>query len=552
MNPAASQPGAIDRQGFSGPGHLTAATGRRAGLFLMLLLLMGTVSRVTTLWIPPFEGPFAWRQYDTAAIARNFSEGPFQILYPQIDWRGNSPGYVESEFPLYPAIVAVLYRVGGSHEWIGRAVNVAVYIGSALLLFALVRRLMGEAEALWAVFFYSVLPLSFIYTRTFQPDALGALGSLAGIYFFFRWTQEERKTHLALSAAGTCVAILIKPFHICLGIPLLWMSWRRFGWRRFTRGDLWLCALAALGPAVLWYIHAAGLWYMYGNTFTVFVGPPGLMLPGPFDPLRLIAVRPLALIVIGKLLTPPGALLLLAGIFLGKRDSSRVLAAWTLGFMLVAAVAAMSFMHHEYYLLSLSFVAAAWMGAGSAALWRGGRMALRTSRGLLVLLLALLLLSSTLQIRELLRLQDRYEATRSLDARVERLTEPDALVIFLRPYFPREQKGHNQHRTAQGEFCSSLPRDFYLSHRKGFSLDADAATPEFIETLRKRGARYLATPYLGVFEQEPLLAPSLAQRYQLLALSPEGALYRLEAPSPAMASSEVQKIPAPREPEDQR
>ncbi len=77
----------------------------------MILILAGFATRLWTVSIPPFEGRLAWRQYDTAPIARNIAEGQFRVFYPQIDWRGNSPGYVESEFQIYTALVAVLYRL---------------------------------------------------------------------------------------------------------------------------------------------------------------------------------------------------------------------------------------------------------------------------------------------------------------------------------------------------------------------------------------------------------------------------------------------------------
>ena len=57
----------------------------------------------------PVAGWHSWRQADTAAIARNLYQNGFNLLYPQIDWGGNSPGYVESEFQLYPFLVALLY-----------------------------------------------------------------------------------------------------------------------------------------------------------------------------------------------------------------------------------------------------------------------------------------------------------------------------------------------------------------------------------------------------------------------------------------------------------
>ena len=70
----------------------------------------------------------------------------------------------------------------------------------------------------------------------------------------------------------------------------------------------------------------------------------------------------------------------------------------------------------------------------------------------------------------------------------------------------------------------------YLSHRKGFSLDGELATPALIETLRRRGARYLTTPWVEMIAENPALAEALTNRYTPIILTPEGALYRLDAP----------------------
>ena|SRR5688572_13538457 len=137
---------------------------KQPALVAGLVITLGSLGRIYRIDAPPFD--YHWiRQYDTAAIARNFSEGAMNPLYPQVDWRGDSPGYVESEFPAYTYTVAVLYRIAGVHEWLGRALNIAIYALSAALLFRLASRLMTERTAPLAVFFYSVLPLSVFLDR---------------------------------------------------------------------------------------------------------------------------------------------------------------------------------------------------------------------------------------------------------------------------------------------------------------------------------------------------------------------------------------------------
>src|SRR5205809_6959308 len=65
----------------------------------------------------------SWRQADTAAIARNYGTSGYRLAYPQVDWGGQTPGYVESEFPLYSYTLALLYGIFGVYDWIGRLIT---------------------------------------------------------------------------------------------------------------------------------------------------------------------------------------------------------------------------------------------------------------------------------------------------------------------------------------------------------------------------------------------------------------------------------------------
>ena len=56
----------------------------------------------------PFLDAHAWRQLDTAAMARNFYEGPFFPLDPRVDWGGRN-GYLEDPF------IGAAEQVGGRH-----------------------------------------------------------------------------------------------------------------------------------------------------------------------------------------------------------------------------------------------------------------------------------------------------------------------------------------------------------------------------------------------------------------------------------------------------
>lgn len=42
------------------------------------------------------------------------------ILYPRVDWRGDTPGYVEMEFPALPWVAGGLYHLFGEQLQIYR------------------------------------------------------------------------------------------------------------------------------------------------------------------------------------------------------------------------------------------------------------------------------------------------------------------------------------------------------------------------------------------------------------------------------------------------
>src|SRR5947199_3077072 len=118
----------------------------------------------------PFIDHWSWRQSDVAAIARNYFQGGFHFAHPQIDWAGDQPGYVGTEFPILPFTASVCYKIFGVHEWIGRVQAVILFAVSLPFFFLLVRKMSGEIAAVSALFFYGFAPLGIMAGRCFMPD----------------------------------------------------------------------------------------------------------------------------------------------------------------------------------------------------------------------------------------------------------------------------------------------------------------------------------------------------------------------------------------------
>src|SRR5436189_6026438 len=103
----------------------------------------------------PYVDRWSWRQSDVAAIARNFEQNGFHFAYPQIDWAGNAPGYVGTEFPILPFVAAICYKFAGAHEWIGRVQAVVFFAASLPFFFLFVLEFFATTVATWATFFYT-------------------------------------------------------------------------------------------------------------------------------------------------------------------------------------------------------------------------------------------------------------------------------------------------------------------------------------------------------------------------------------------------------------
>jgi 4-amino-4-deoxy-L-arabinose transferase-like glycosyltransferase len=215
---------------------------------------------VRLIWInQPYIDNWSWRQSDVAAIARNYFQGGFHFAHPQIDWAGDQPGYVGTEFPVLPFLAAICYKIFGVHEWVGRIQAVILFAVSLPFFFLLVRKISGEIAAVWALFFYSFAPLGIMAGRCFMPDMPSLALSIIGLYFFQRWVAESeraRSTSFLVAAIGISLSILIKLPSAIIGAPLACIALQRFRLSVFRRLDLWFFAAIALLPSALWYGHA--------------------------------------------------------------------------------------------------------------------------------------------------------------------------------------------------------------------------------------------------------------------------------------------------------
>jgi Dolichyl-phosphate-mannose-protein mannosyltransferase len=229
----------------------------------------------------------SWRQADTAAIARNYAANGYHLLYPQIDWSGQTPGYVESEFPLYSYTLALLYSVFGVHEWIGRLLSALAGATAVAALYGLVRS--GDAgghggygddhrgaalqrAAIYAGLALALMPFPIYFGRTVMPDTWMLLTAILAIWTFRRWMERPSTGRFGAALLCGALAPLAKtPNLLIAGVPLTYLviaDWacgrpqrgRRPGLSSGRRiGALVLYGLFFTLPSLLWMRHARAL-----------------------------------------------------------------------------------------------------------------------------------------------------------------------------------------------------------------------------------------------------------------------------------------------------
>lgn len=250
---------------------------------IIALFIVAACVRAIDVW-RPIDGSVrqSWRETDTGAIARNFYREDMNILLPRIDWRGDGPGYVESEFPLFPWTAACLYHVFGYHEEILRVLSYVLSLGCCLIFLRLANRLLPRAALLpaWAIFALS--PMSVLMASAVQPEPLMFFAYLLAIDSFIRWIDHDRRRDYAVALLATTLAILAKVPAAHVGILFACLCFQKFGPGVFRRRDIWLFGVVSLGIPLAWYWHAHSLWLEYGNSLGISNEAYGRISTGNF------------------------------------------------------------------------------------------------------------------------------------------------------------------------------------------------------------------------------------------------------------------------------
>ena len=104
---------------------------------------------------------------------------------------------------------------------------------------------------------YSLAPLSVFAGRSFMPDMASLALSIAGLYLFTCWLENEKSLSRFVAAwAATTLAILVKLPAIIIAVPMLYTAWRKYGAMLVRKRGMWAFAACSLLFPLTWYSYA--------------------------------------------------------------------------------------------------------------------------------------------------------------------------------------------------------------------------------------------------------------------------------------------------------
>lgn len=461
------------------------------------LIVVAVAIRVPLLFTGLTYSSDIWRQSDTASIARNFWARDPSIFQPAIDWGGSGPGYVESEFQLYPFVTAGLYRLaGGEHVWLGKLVALACTTGMLAAFWGLARRVVDQRVALIALGFVAFAPISLRYGTAFMPEAAVLAFYVWALLLFVRWLEEDRTTLLVGATAATAVALLVKPTAVHLGMVFAILLLQAKGRPGFRDRRLWLAAGTALTPLVAWTLHARSLHLRYGNTFGVISG--GDRKFATLDTLVSTdfytgVTRTEVLWVLGLGAVPFALLGLVVAV--GRRGPAVLLAgAITVTlFYIVVAEYAKGPQGIQYHVYALPYAGLA-VGLGADRVLAeppGGRRWL--AAGALAAAVLFVVATTATYLRFFAAQNQVYT---ECGAAVRAQVPADELVVV----------SSSSPSTVGGRAVNyQEPMIFYFGDHRGWSLPADRHRPEVLDTLRSEGARWFVSYDETLLRRSPSL-----------------------------------------------
>jgi 4-amino-4-deoxy-L-arabinose transferase-like glycosyltransferase len=240
------------------------------------LILYGILATVLLIRIYTFTVPLtdrtSWKEIDYITISQNYLHNGFNLFRPTITWPAEEPRVTAMEFPLVPYLAAILYRIFGFNTFSVRIIPLLVYLLIILVVFKLVNKETGPVPALFAAAMAGLIPLTSEFGNILFTYPVAVLTGVSSNYFFYQWTDNNRRGLLIISCFLFSLTLLLMPTELTIIIPLLWLFFRKYRTDFKSWKTMFFFIIVSFILPVLWYTYAYFLTRDSIDVFGVFGG----------------------------------------------------------------------------------------------------------------------------------------------------------------------------------------------------------------------------------------------------------------------------------------
>lgn len=493
---------------------------KKSFAIFIVMLIFGAAIRFINIGQPLLEYN-ATRQVETAMIARNFMNGGFNFLYPEVDDNGSGPSFLMQEFPLITAPISIVcFFIGGIPEWLLRGSSLIFFILACLLFFKLTKYLYKDTIAVLASAIFILSPSSILMGRTFQPDMAMVSLIMLCLYSFLRWQESNSRAHMLFAIIGFTGAVLLKITNLYIVLPILFLIFTDHKKNTVSYWGKILLFFTITSIPILW-------WWGYHTTIVrdAFPIPQSSTFNAKYliSSMKFFLTHPPFYAEIFKhmmtALTPIVFILFLYGALFKKGHGKRIdifLYMWLLGLVLFFGVVPEQ-SKQEYYMLSVVPVASIFAAQGAVLLFERFK---KSAAARFIMLSAALLTSLCVVYIVLPKYINRpiYAAIVEAGKAVNRISEKDALIIASHGYGPdllyycnRKGWGFLIDERDLKKYFATVKIDY-----KDKSLAELIGPIDNLESLRKKGAAYFVIAGVNDLKKCPEFENYITKNYRLI------------------------------------
>jgi hypothetical protein len=463
-------------------------------VWLLSIVALGTAIRLPHLGGPP-SGDHLFRQTQTLFGVQGQARQGIDLARSYLPVFGDATT-VPFEFPLYQASSALFTHLGLSIEASSRLVALIAFQGSAILLWALLRRWHGSQAAVASLILFELIPFGLRWGTVPLIDFSSLALGLLGVWSLFRWFGSGWGPFLVMGCLSTWLSLLVKVTTFpTVGLLLLlgaYLAYRDCAERQVSRR---IGLAMALGPGVGviltwgWTAHADSV--KAASPFTSWLTSPALNEWNFGTAAQRLDSDTYALII-GRAasdIAGPGCWVLVAAIAAAVGWGNWRQRAVVVGFSLAMLASPLIFINlyyvHDYYLIATYPAIIGLCAMGIAALAQ--RLREEGSRDLIAVVGAVVVVGSVLtsqrSVSDLQALVAPSPPRLALVTSLQQATSPDDSILVVG--------------------CDWDPTVLYLSQRRGLMLrrppegkERDQLDREHFDFLASCGENVELAPYV--------------------------------------------------------